>query len=83
MKRLALIALLVSFGTQAEELTGQELEDAKEFAGYVIQSKGYTCDKVTTFSNANFSGRIDIWCDDQYRYEITKPGGNWKVEAIN
>ena len=69
---------------QAEEpstqLTDQELQDAKDFAQALIQ-RDYTCDKVTTFSNANFSGRIDVWCDDQYQYEITKPGGRWQVVA--
>lgn len=65
------------------QVTDEELEDAKEFAVYVIQNKGYTCDKVTTFSTANFSGRADVWCDGQYQYEITKPGGNWKVEVVN
>ncbi|HGV0029934.1 TPA: hypothetical protein ACNFPK_002540 [Citrobacter freundii] len=61
----------------------QEAQDAKDFAQSLIQSRGYKCDKVTTFSNANFSGRIDIYCDDQYRYEITKPGGRWEIKAIN
>jgi hypothetical protein len=62
------------------QLTNQELQDAKDFAQALIQ-RDYTCDKVTTFSNANFSGRIDVWCDDQYQYEITKPGGRWQVVA--
>ncbi|HDC4529252.1 hypothetical protein QTN38_006935 [Enterobacter cloacae subsp. cloacae] len=88
---MVLIALLIKLTgddgkheAQAEEpstqLTDQELQDAKDFAQALIQ-RDYTCDKVTTFSNANFSGRIDIWCDDQYQYEITKPGGRWLVEA--
>ncbi|HID4158067.1 TPA: hypothetical protein ACXE9L_003675 [Citrobacter koseri] len=64
----------------SSRLTDEELQDAKDFAQALIQ-RDYTCDKVTTFSNANFSGRIDVWCDDQYQYEITKPGGRWKVVA--
>lgn len=74
----------VKHEAQAEEpstqLTDQELQDAKDFAQALIQ-RDYTCDKVSTFSNANFSGRIDVWCDDQYQYEITKPGGRWQVVA--
>lgn len=88
---LVLIALFIKLAggdgkheAQAEELsnqlTEQELQDAKDFAQALIQ-RDYTCDKVTTFSNANFSGRIDVWCDNQYQYEITKPGGRWKVVA--
>ncbi|EKK3999269.1 TPA: hypothetical protein JHJ51_004626 [Enterobacter cloacae] len=88
---LVLIALIIKLAggddkheTQAEEpsnqLTEQELQDAKDFAQALIQ-RDYTCDKVTTFSTANFSGRADVWCDDQYQYEITKPGGRWKVVA--
>ncbi|EPT0360721.1 hypothetical protein ACQ7NX_06585 [Enterobacter cloacae subsp. dissolvens] len=60
------------------QLTGEELINAMDFAQALIQ-RDYTCEKVTTFSNANFSGRIDVWCDDKYEYEITKPGGRWKV----
>ena len=75
-KLLGIVLLTVSLGALADEQ-----QDAQDFAQALIQSKGYTCDKVTTFSTANFSGRADVWCDDQYQYEITKPGGRWKVEA--
>lgn len=62
-----------------EELNNYTEEDAKEFAQSLIQSRDYKCDKITLFSTANFSGRVDIWCDDRYQYEITQPGGKWKV----
>ncbi|HEM6628074.1 TPA: hypothetical protein U2I12_000716 [Citrobacter farmeri] len=64
-----------------DEETQYDEEDAKQFAQSLIQSRDYKCDKITLFSTANFSGRADVWCDDQYQYEITKPGGKWKVIA--
>ncbi|CAI0895872.1 MULTISPECIES: hypothetical protein [Serratia] len=76
-----LIVSIVSVGVHADTLTEQEEQDAKDFAQALIQSKGYDCDKVTGFSNSNFSGRVDIFCDDYHHYKITKPGGHWKVEA--
>lgn len=39
---------------QTVKMTAQEAQDAKDFAQSLIQSRGYKCDKVTTFSNANF-----------------------------
>lgn len=75
-KLLGVVLLTVSLGALADDQ-----QDAQDFAQALIQSKSYTCDKVTTFSTANFSGRADVWCDDQYQYEITKPGGRWLVEA--
>ncbi|HDV6228908.1 TPA: hypothetical protein ACGD69_000466 [Serratia marcescens] len=76
IKVIAVALMFVSGAVLADEE-----QDAQDFAQALIQSKGYTCDKVTTFSTANFSGRADVWCDDQYQYEITKPGGRWLVEA--
>lgn len=76
MKRLILISLLACTSVHADDT-----QDAQDFAQMLIQSKGYQCDKVTGFSTANFSGRADVWCDDMYEYHITKPGGQWKVEA--
>lgn len=76
IKVIAIALMFVSGAVLADEQ-----QDAQDFAQALIQSKGYTCDKVTTFSTANFSGRADVWCDDQYQYEITKPGGRWLVEA--
>ncbi|MFZ4218933.1 hypothetical protein ACEV6Q_13910 [Enterobacter ludwigii] len=76
IKVIAVALMFVSGAVLADEQ-----QDAQDFAQALIQSKGYTCDKVTTFSTANFSGRADVWCDDQYQYEITKPGGRWLVEA--
>ncbi|MHB4795307.1 hypothetical protein ACYB50_05230 [Klebsiella pneumoniae] len=76
IKFIAVALMFVSGAVLADEE-----QDAQDFAQALIQSKGYTCDKVTTFSTANFSGRADVWCDDQYQYEITKPGGRWLVEA--
>lgn len=69
-----------STSSSSSKLTDEELQDAKDFAQALIQ-RDNTCDKVTAFSNANFSGRIDVWCDDQYQYVITKPNGRWKVEV--
>ncbi len=78
-KALLLVAItLASFTALADDE-----QDAKDFAQALIQSKGYQCDKVTGFSTANFSGRADVFCDDMYRYEITKPGGRWKVEVVD
>lgn len=76
---IKVIAVALMFVSGA--VLAYEEQDAQDFAQALIQSKGYTCDKVTTFSTANFSGRADVWCDDQYQYEITKPGGRWLVEA--
>jgi len=66
--------------SSSTKLTDEELQDAKDFAQALIQ-RDNTCDEVTGFSNANFSGRIDVWCDNQYKYSITKPNGRWKVEV--
>lgn len=74
-------AIVVTLMLVSGSVLADDNQDAQDFAQALIQSKGYTCDKVTAFSTANFSGRADVWCDNQYKYEITKPGGRWKVEA--
>ncbi|EGT5657849.1 MULTISPECIES: hypothetical protein [Citrobacter] len=79
MKSIIAIAILLApFAVQADDE-----QDAKDFAQALIQSRDYKCDKVTAFSTANFSGKAVVWCDDRYEYEITQPGGRWKVEAMN
>ncbi|WP_421670323.1 hypothetical protein [Rahnella sp. EDr1-12] len=62
------------------QLSEQELQDAKDFAQALVQ-RNAKCDKVTAFSNANFAGRVDIWCDNQNHYVITKPNERWIVKA--
>ncbi|HFK4065604.1 TPA: hypothetical protein ACG1UU_003028 [Kluyvera ascorbata] len=60
----------------------QEKQDAQEFAQILIQ-RDFKCDKVTGFVPANIAhAEINVWCDDIYHYEITKPGGRWTVKAM-
>lgn len=73
---VTVVLALLSFSAAADDQ-----QDAKDFAQSLIQSRDYTCDKVTGFSTANFSGEAVVFCDDMYKYVITKPGGRWKVEA--
>jgi len=51
-----------------------------DFAQTLIQ-RDYTCERVTMYSTEDDSGRIDVRCDGKYQYEITHPGGRWKVVA--
>lgn len=60
-------------------LTAEEEQDARDFAQALIQ-RDYKCEKVTTFSTANFSGKAIVWCDDRYEYEVSQKGGRWIVE---
>ncbi len=84
MKRIVIAAVLTlsTISTvSAEELTEQEMNDAKDFAQALIQ-RDYQCDKVIKLIPANaFHSEINVWCDDYLHYEITKPGGRWKVTA--
>ncbi|MGX4990641.1 hypothetical protein [Enterobacter kobei] len=65
----------------AEQLTDQEMKDAQEFAQALIQ-RDYQCNKVIKLIPANaFHEEINVWCDEYLHYEITKPGGRWKVKA--
>ncbi|MDT0637973.1 hypothetical protein RM437_07980 [Citrobacter werkmanii] len=60
-------------------LTAEEEQDARDFAQALIQ-RDYKCDKVTTFSTANFSGYATVFCDDRYEYKVSKQSGRWIVE---
>ena len=66
--------------TESVKLTDQEKQDAQDFAQALIQ-RDYTCNEVTAFSNANFSGYVEIGCDDRQLFKVSKnASGRWIVE---
>lgn len=66
------------------ENTYQKFEDTKELrseAQAVIQSRGFSCDKVNSTHAAAFGGSITVFCDDAYEYKIKDNGGKYQVAA--
>lgn len=48
----------------------------------LIQLYGYRCDRVNFAMRSNWSGVIDVSCNDsRYSYDIEDVGGRWTVKV--
>lgn len=78
MKKIVLLILVSSlvFGATRGNLTAKQVNAVKK----MIQLYGYRCDSVNFAMRSNWSGVIDVTCNNgRYSYDLEDKGGRWVV----